>query len=222
MEIENCVHHVNLFNHLTQEEQNKIYFLLHHKSFLKGEIIFSPDSEEQLSIISSGRMKIYNLKRNGKEQLIRIIEEGDCEGESSLFDTDNKTLYGEALTKTEVCILYKSDFKKLIEKNPAISYKLLYLSFEKIKKLEKQAYLLSFNKIEDRLALYLINLFKSTGILDEIIILDLPLKEIANYIGTSSEVLSRQFKAFEMQGWIVRTGKKIIIKEAFWNIFKEF
>lgn len=71
-----CVHRVPIFNNLACDEQSKVQELLYHKTFKKREIIFSPDDPEQLSIISAGAMRIYKLSKTGKEQLIRIVNEG--------------------------------------------------------------------------------------------------------------------------------------------------
>jgi len=61
-----CVHRVPLFNNLACDEQSKVQELLYHKTFKKGEIIFSPDDPEQLSIISAGAMRIYGCRiKNG-------------------------------------------------------------------------------------------------------------------------------------------------------------
>lgn len=46
------------------------------------------------------------------------------------------------------------------------------------------------------------------------------LKDLASYLGTSAESLSRYFKEFETKGWIERHYRKIIIKPAFWEEFK--
>ncbi|MDC6113005.1 cyclic nucleotide-binding domain-containing protein, partial [Limosilactobacillus reuteri] len=62
-----------------------------------------------------GQMKVYKLNKDGKEHIIRIIGAGDYGGENYLFDLQNTTVYGIALTKTEVCILYKADFHKLLK-----------------------------------------------------------------------------------------------------------
>ena len=59
-----CVHRVPLFNNLACDERSEVQELLYHKTFQKREIIFSPDDPEQLSIVSSGAMKIYKLRNN--------------------------------------------------------------------------------------------------------------------------------------------------------------
>ena len=68
-----CVHRVPLFNNLACDERSEVQELLYHKTFQKGEIIFSPDDPEQLSIVSAGAMKIYKLSKTGKEQLLSLI-----------------------------------------------------------------------------------------------------------------------------------------------------
>ena len=52
------------------------------------------------------------------------------------------------------------------------------------------------------------------------ITLPMSLKDLASYLGTSAESLSRCFKDFETKGWIERHHRKIIIKPAFLEEFK--
>ncbi|EPE0985172.1 Crp/Fnr family transcriptional regulator [Listeria innocua] len=201
-------------------ERNNIQCLLHHKTFHKGELIFSPGDQEQLSIISSGAMKIYRTSKTGKEQLIRIVKEGEYDGENYLFGLTNDSLYGEAVTKTEVCILYKTEFNKLIELYPQLSCRLLQLNAHKTVAVEKQLELLALDRIEDRLALYISRLSPLPTIIeDEIVILPLSMKELANYLATSPETISRKFKNFQERGLIIRNRKKMTLLNAFWSEF---
>ncbi|WP_269150229.1 helix-turn-helix domain-containing protein [Limosilactobacillus reuteri] len=50
--------------------------------------------------------------------------------------------------------------------------------------------------------------------------LPMSLKNLASYLGTSAESLSRYFRDFEAKGWIERHRRKIIIKLAFGEEFK--
>ncbi len=215
-----CLYKVPLFNPLTMNERDNIQCLLHHKTFQKGELIFSPGDQEQLSIISSGAMKIYRISKTGKEQLIRIVKEGGYDGENYLFGLTNDSLYGEAITKTKVCILYKTEFNKLIELYPQLSCRLLQLNAHKTVAVEKQLELLALDRIEDRLALYISRLSTLPTIIeDEIVILPLSMKELANYLATSPETISRKFKNFQERGLIIRKGKKVTLLNAFWSEF---
>ena len=47
------------------------------KKFQKGEIVFSEnDLFKGFVVIKSGKFKIYNLNPNGKEAILRVMNEG--------------------------------------------------------------------------------------------------------------------------------------------------
>ncbi|WP_263851519.1 Crp/Fnr family transcriptional regulator [Limosilactobacillus reuteri] len=75
--------------------------------------------------------------------------------------------------------------------------------------------------MDARLVAYLEDLYNDTYNEEENpITLPMSLKDLASYLGTSAESLSRCFKDFETKGWIERHHRKIIIKPAFWEEFK--
>ncbi|WP_323082815.1 Crp/Fnr family transcriptional regulator, partial [Limosilactobacillus reuteri] len=153
------IHRVPLFTDLSNEGKKYLESLLHYKTFDKGDLIFSPDSQDELIIVVLGQMKVYKLNKDGKEHIIRIIGAGDYGGENYLFDLQNTTVYGIALTKTEVCILYKADFHKLLKIDHQVGQNLLKLNAKKSVELERQAQLLSFYRVDVRLVAYLEDLY---------------------------------------------------------------
>ncbi len=213
------IHRVPLFTDLSNEGKKYLESLLHYKTFDKGDLIFSLDSQDELIIVVLGQMKVYKLNKDGKEHIIRIIGAGDYGGENYLFDLQNTTVYGIALTKTEVCILYKTDFHKLLKIDHQVGQNLLKLNAKKSVELERQAQLLSFYRVDVRLVAYLEDLYNINEE-ENSITLPMSLKDLASYLGTSAESLSRYFKEFETKGWIERHYRKIIIKPAFWEEFK--
>lgn len=219
MKNKDYIHRVPLFTDLSNESKNYLGSLLHYKTFDKGDLIFSPDSQDELIIVVLGQMKVYKLNKDGKEHIIRIIGAGDYGGENYLFDLQNTTVYGIALTKTEVCILYKADFHKLLKIDHQVGQNLLKLNAKKSVELERQAQLLSFYRVDVRLVAYLEDLYNINEE-ENSITLPMSLKDLASYLGTSAESLSRYFKEFETRDWIERHHRKIIIKPAFWEEFK--
>lgn len=219
MKNKDYIHRVPLFTDLSNEGKKYLESLLHYKTFDKGDLIFSPDSQDELIIVVLGQMKVYKLNKDGKEHIIRIIGAGDYGGENYLFDLQNTTVYGIALTKTEVCILYKADFHKLLKIDHQVGQNLLKLNAKKSVELERQAQLLSFYRVDVRLVAYLEDLYNINEE-ENSITLPMSLKDLASYLGTSAESLSRYFKEFETRDWIERHHRKIIIKPAFWEEFK--
>ncbi|OYS56954.1 Crp/Fnr family transcriptional regulator, partial [Limosilactobacillus reuteri] len=216
MKNKDYIHRVPLFNDLSNEGKEYLKSLLHHKTFNKGDLIFSPNSQDELIIVVLGQLKVYKLNKDGKEHIIRIIGAGDYGGENYLFDLENTSVYGIALTKTEVYFLYKADFHKLLKIDHQVRQNLLNLNAKKSVELERQAQLLLFYRVDTKLVAYLEDLYNDTYNEEENpITLPMSLKDLASYLGTSAESLSRCFKDFETKGWIERHHRKIIIKPAF-------
>lgn len=204
-----CVSLVPLFNHLDIEDQRKVNGLTRHRVVAKGEQIFSPDGEAQLVILARGALKVYQLSASGKEQLLRIVEPGGYEGENQLFGAANTASFGEALVPSEVCVLRQADFTKLLEEYPKIALKLLKINAEKSLRTEQQTQFLAMEKVEERLAAYLLDLSLVAN--SEAVTLPMKMKELAAFLGTTPETLSRKFKLLEAQDLIVRDKKQITI-----------
>lgn len=203
----NCVTLVPLFNHLEITEQQAINQLTHHEKFAKGDTILSPLGEDKLIIVARGAVKLYQLSGNGKEQLLRVLSPGDFEGDRELFGASNENIYGEALQDTTVCMIRQKDFQDLLLKEPKIALKLLQLNAEKMVQVEKQAQFLSTDSIEERLASYLLDLATSEG--KNTFNLPFKMKELAAFIGTTPETLSRKMKQMADKGYFVRCGRQI-------------
>ena len=144
-----------------------------------------------------------------KEQLLRVVEPGGYEGENQLFGAKNDILFGEALEKTELCVLRQEDFQNILLEHPQISLKLLEINAQKSVSAEQQAQFLMMEKVEERLATYLINLSKSQNSLT--FKLPLLLKELAAFLGTTPETLSRKFKLLEDERYLSRNNRIITI-----------
>lgn len=201
-----CVTLVPLFNHLDITEQEKINSLIYHRHFQKGEEIFQL-GDEKLVIVARGKMKVYQLSANGKEQLLRVVNPGGYEGENQLFGAKNESLIGEAIEATEVCVLTKKDFNALLLEYPQLMLKLLQLNAQKSLQLEQQTHFLTMERIEERLATYLLNLAQAQNTTHPI--LPMKMKELATFLGTTPETLSRKFKLLETTGLLARKGKQI-------------
>ncbi|MFS9297649.1 Crp/Fnr family transcriptional regulator [Streptococcus oralis] len=216
-----CFYTVPLFSSLSRDELQGIQSMFHHKKFKKGELIFSPFDEETLIIVNRGQFKVYRLTNDGTEQCIRIVGKGNYEGENYLFEENNQDLYGEALVSTEVCVIYKKDFQYLLQSFPHFSWQLLRLNARKAIQTEEQVTLLAFEKIEQRLACYLIHLTGKSNNPKLTFTLPISEKELASYLGTRPETISRKFKIFEEHHYIrkVRRTIHIIDDQALRNLY---
>ena len=71
-------------------------------------------------------------------------------------------------------------------------------------KVEQQSQFLTIEKIEERLAIYLLDLSKVAQCNQ--VTIPMKMKELAAFLGTTPETLSRKFKLLEKMQLILRTG----------------
>ncbi|GIO19204.1 Crp/Fnr family transcriptional regulator [Oceanobacillus oncorhynchi subsp. incaldanensis] len=202
-----CVAAVPLFQHLDLEDQRIINRLVKHHIFQKGEQIITPDENPQLVVIAQGNMKVYQLSATGREQLLRVVGPNGYEGEGLLLGAQNENLFGEAMQKTEVCLLKQEDFQKILLQYPQISLKLLEINAQKLMEAEQQAQFLMMEKVENRLMTYLLDLYKTAG--SKQVEIPMKMKELASFLGTTPETLSRKLKWLEGERLIQRKGSMI-------------
>ncbi|MDR7855241.1 Crp/Fnr family transcriptional regulator [Tissierella sp.] len=171
-------------------------------SFKKGEIIYrAGDFSDSLYIVNKGKIKIYRLSESGKEQLVRILHVGDFTGELALFKESVREAYAEAMEKTEVCTIKRQDLQELLMKYPSISLKILNEFSNRLGQSEKQTARFAAEKVETRLALFLAECVDSEEQSSEII-LPMSKKDLASYLGTTPETISRKLYDLEDAGLI--------------------
>ena len=200
-----CVEVVPIFNHLSNYEMEEIVNRSRTKVYAKGEFILQPgEPSENLLIIHKGRVKVYKVSESGKEQLLRILEPGDFIGDLSLFINETSTNYAETMAPTEICTIHRSDMQQLLVTQPLISVKILEEFSRRLNEAEKTIERLGLQDAEKRLISYLVELVGDPEDVQFPLTLHLPMskKDLASYIGTTQETLSRRLSVFQEYGWI--------------------
>ncbi|MEC5424920.1 Crp/Fnr family transcriptional regulator [Virgibacillus sp. C22-A2] len=215
-----CVSKVPFFNHLETNEMVQIVKMSRHINFKKGEVIHHEgDTLDYLYIVHQGRVKIYQLFENGKEQLLRILETGEFMGELALFTEKVVDSYAEAIENTEICAIHRSDMQLLMKDYPTIAVKVLEQISNRLDQTEKLVGQLSAKDVETRTAAYLIDLAAKKDSME--IVLPMSKKDLASYLGTTQETISRRLSNFQTNGWIEQKGHrsiKILDKESLTTI----
>lgn len=213
-----CAKKVSIFSTLHDEQVREIADMVVHRNYKKGQIVFfEGDISDKLYIINKGKVKIFKYTKEGKEQILYILTNGDFTGDLSLLKKSKLEFNAEALEDTAVCTLTKEDFDKILEKNPQITLKILEVVHDRLVSLENLIQRLSTKDVETRIAGVILTLIDNFGKeTKEGIVLELPLsrEEIGNYSGLTRETVSRTLTSMQDSGLIELVGnKKIIIKD---------
>lgn len=186
-----CISIVPIFNHLTEDEMNEIVKETTSKTYKRGEMLYQPgDESNRLFIVHKGRVKIYRLSENGKEQLVRILEPGDFTGELTLFNETTVDTYAEAVQQTQLCVMERGDFQRFLMQYPAIAMKVLNEFSRRLQQTEEQTAQIALEKVETRLARYLVRLSEEQYSLS--FTLPISQRDLASYLGTTPETINRK------------------------------
>src|SRR5699024_6376370 len=173
----------------------------------KGEILYhAGDTSDTLYIVNQGRMRIYRLSENGKEQTLRILGPGEFTGEYAIFSETTHESYAVATEKTSIWSIQQRDLHLFLQEYPSISLKVLQVFSKRLDEAETQATSMATEKVDTRIGQYLID---SANDKSEFM-LPMSRRELATYLGTTPETISRKLAEFEDKGYIKQlTPRKI-------------
>lgn len=204
-----CIHNVPIFSVLSKDEQDQILQTSITKTFLKGERIFSTvDSSANLWVVNTGKVKVSKLSHEGKEQVIRILQQGDFLGDLTLFSNKKMNSDAFALQKSEICIINGDRLKRIIHQNPDIAIKFLEVYSKRVQKAEEMIEQIGIYDIEQRIIKTLLDEVNHSS--NNEFTLPFSKSDFASMIGTTRETLSRKLAKFQDHGWIELNGQRDI------------
>ncbi len=202
------VEYLDFWDNLSDNEKNLVKNNVTKVTYNKGEILYSADNEcLGLVLIKKGGLRVYILSEDGREVTLYRLSEGDSCVLSASCILNNITfdVVIDADTDTEVLLLNIGTFSKLNTENIYVenfSYKNAVDRFSDVMWAVEQILFMSFDK---RLATFLIDESSKTKSND----INLTHEQIAKYLGSAREVVSRMLKNFESQG-ILKLSRGLI------------
>jgi CRP/FNR family transcriptional regulator len=204
-----------LFAGLNEEELKRIRAIASLRQIEKKEVLFSDGEEAKgFYVILSGRVKLFKVSPEGKEQILHIVSAPDAFAEAALFLEGTYPAFAEAMTDCQLLYFPKRDFIQLIEKNPQLSINMIVTLSHYLKRFASLIEELSLKEVSSRIAKYVIDLsMKSSkeGKDQKEVELDLSKTQLALKLGTISETLSRTLGKMKTKKIIDVRKNKIII-----------
>jgi len=202
---------IPIFNGLPDDQIAAIKQIAVEKKVNKGEILFSEGDEGKgFFVIAAGRLKVFKVSPEGKEQILHILGPGQPFGEVSVFAGQRFPANAQALENARVLFLPRAAIVNLIAANPSLALNMLAVMSKKLRQFAAQIENLSLKEMPARLSSYLIYLAEEQGV-DEVITLNISKGQLASILGTIPETLSRIFARLSGQNLIRVEGKKITL-----------
>jgi CRP/FNR family transcriptional regulator/CRP/FNR family cyclic AMP-dependent transcriptional regulator len=207
---------VNLFSGLADKERQRLGKKFKHKKVGKEEfILMVEDTGSSFYVISSGKVKISVLSKDGREIIFGTLGKGDFFGEMSLLDGKKRSANVVALEDTDLWGLHREDFLATLEKNPQIATAIMGELTRRIRRADQQIKSLALLDVYGRVAGTLMHLAEDHGIKvpDGILIEKRPShQEIANMAGTSRETVTRVLGDLKGKGLIDMDDQSLLIR----------
>jgi CRP-like cAMP-binding protein len=220
----NFLRNVPIFNELSDQELEKIAALGVRKKYKKGSIILlEEETGAALFVIVSGKVKIVRMDDDGREVILSILGGSDFFGEMAILDGLTRSASVVATSKSELFMIHRRDFLKLLNDFPMVAIALLRELTGRLRKADAQIKSLSLKDAAGRVANVVLQLADEIGMFRKgrVEIDELPLQQdLANMAGTSRETISRMIHKFIKKGYLQLQGNRLIINdyESFKNL----
>lgn len=208
-----------LFGGLSEEHLAEIEKIAVDKSYNKGDIIFyDGDEGAGFFLVAAGRVIVYKLSPEGKEQILHIVKEGDTIGAVPVFSGKSFPANAKAISKSHLLFFDRKKFIQLIVGKPDLTMNILALLSTRLREFTIQVENLSLKEIPGRLASYLLYLSQEQGSKD-LVKLNISKVQLANLLGTGPESLSRALgnmknkKLIEEKGANIRLISRDLLEE---------
>jgi CRP/FNR family transcriptional regulator, dissimilatory nitrate respiration regulator len=211
MDIIRHISAIALFEGLPPEQHRDLATVAMEKSFKRGVTIFSEgDPGTGFFILLTGRVKIFKLSAEGKEQILHIFGPGEPFGEVPVFEGRRFPAHAMALEDSNLLFIPRAGFVELIKRNPSLALSMLAVLSRRLRRFTVMVDNLSLKEVPGRLAMHLLYLSEQADGADTVE-LDIPKGQLAALLGTIPETFSRILKKMVIQGFIKADGAHITI-----------
>jgi CRP-like cAMP-binding protein len=198
-----------LFSGLPANQLEELKQIALDRSYSKSESIFlEGDDGNGFYVVAEGRIKIYKVSSEGKEQILHIFGVGEPFGEVPVFTGKPFPANAESLVQSRLLFFPRKAFVDLISENPSLALNMLAVLSTRLRRFTVQIENLSLKEVPSRLAAYLIYLAEEQGCEDSVK-LHISKGQLASLLGTIPETLSRIFAKMSAQNLIQVSGRDI-------------
>ncbi len=202
---------VPLFQDLPAQQIQELKDNSQSLSFDKGQTIFSQDEPGKgFYVLLQGRVKVYKLSLEGKEQILHIFGPGEPIGEVPVFAGETFPAHAQALEASTLRFFPRDRLISLFQKDPHLAMNMLAVLSKRLRQFTRMIEDLSLKELPNRLAAYLVHLQDASGGQEQIS-LDVTKGTLANILGTTQETLSRTLRRMAESGIIAMDRRTITI-----------
>jgi len=209
---------VPLFSEMDNSHLSEISKISRIEQFKKNQHIFlENDPYRGFYIVLKGSIKVYRISSEAKEYILHLRKPLQSFADVPLFEVGGN--YPANAIALEDCVLLfipKEEFTELIRRNPSIALRMLAGFARRMRDMANKMEEITTKEVSSRLARYILSETEKNGsvkLKEPFLRLTMSKANVATYLGTITETLSRTFKKLHDDNIIVVAGKKIFVKD---------
>ena len=182
--------------------------------YRRGQAIFYEGNRPTgLYCINVGKVKVYKIGEDGKEQIVRFAGNGDIIGYRSLLSGEPYSASAEALEESVICAIPESTFFSVLQTNQNLVTRVIQILTEDVRSAETAMMNMAQKPVRERLAEALLFLLETYGPAEDGISLSVNLtrEEISSFVGTAPETVIRLLSEFQHDGILKLKGRTISV-----------
>jgi CRP-like cAMP-binding protein len=207
----------DVLSEVAQDAMHALLPGLTTSSYRPRQVIYLPgDRAQGVHFLTSGRIKISKVTRDGKELTLAYRNEGDFFGEPCLLDGGPREEMAEAMDASVTVEIPREMLDRLLKGDGGAAYKFARALIVRRKDLETRVEQLIFKDVGAKLAELLLNLGQEHGIPEArgiAVGLKITHQEMANLIGSTRETVSLTLSQFKRKGLIQTEGRRVILSD---------
>jgi CRP-like cAMP-binding protein len=175
-----------------------------------GHLLFRAGDEcRGLYVIEWGRVRIFRVSPEGKEQVLHVEGAGRAVAELPLVDGGPYPASAVTLDETRLLYVPRDEFVHLYRSSPDVADAVIRALGRRLRQLVQLTETLAFRDVAARLAMLLATYAEQHGEPTDAgvaLALDRTQEELSLEIGTARESVSRAFKQLRTQGLVEQAG----------------
>ena len=197
------------FEGLDEDLFNQVAAHMQLREYERSEAIFwEGDPCAGLHIIEQGFVKLYRLSPQGRQYIVRVLQEGDTCNEVPTFDGGTNPVNLEALETTRVWVIQSDILQDLLRKHPDFAQKVINNLGKNLRGLVRMVSEMAFYQVTHRLARLI-----SEQSPEELSGTPWTQEQLAARLGTVREVVARSLKELERSGAIQLEKRRIAVSD---------
>jgi len=198
---------IELFEELSQDQNNRLYEISSIKNYSKGNIIFYEDDKpEKLHLLLDGIIKVYKVDPKGNEVIMHFFQAQTLIAETAHMQRISYPATAICETDSQLLEIDYELFENEFLRNPDISFKIIESLSKKVKALQN---VITTNLTMDTFSKVCKFIYENQNHIDE-----LSHRKIAAILNITPETLSRNIATLKKEELVSVEKRKIIVLDS--------